>query len=350
VESCARRTQSSLRERRARIGPRILRDARARVQEFRGAGKTTPGAGPPALGTAAAIALCMKLRNGIVIVAGTLGALVVGAPWLVSRLDGRSSSLRSRYRADVRAAIEAARALPPPALVTPEDLAPLPAPVQRYLQRAGVVGKPHPRSLHAVFRARFRMGADRPWMSSHVEQQNFFGPQPRRLFYMTASRAGIPFVGFHRYVGAEATMQVRVAGLVPVVDARGPEMTQGETVTMLNDMCVLAPAALLSAPITWETLGEREVRATFTNAGKTISAVLTFDAAGDLVGFVSHDRYQSDGKVTRLFPWSTPLGGFRDFGGVRLPADGQARWREPSGEWTYGEFVLEDITYDEELR
>jgi len=265
-------------------------------------------------------------------------------------LDLRPSSLRSRYRADVRDATARAAAAPAAPAVTEADLAPLPPPVQTYLRRAGVLGKPRVRALHAQFHARFRMKPDAPWMSASVDQYDFFESSgATRLFFMKASRAGVPFVGFHRYVGGAATMEVRLAGLIPVVDARGPEMTQGETVTLFNDICFLAPAALLDAPVTWKALGDRQVRATYTNAGKTIAADLTFDAAGDLVGFVSSDRYQSDGKTNRLLPWSTPIGDYRDFGAARLAGYGEARWREPSGEWTYGQFWTDQVTYDVRL-
>lgn len=185
-------------------------------------------------------------------------------------------------------------------------------------------------------------------MDATVDQHNFYGPAPARLFFMKASQWGIPFVGYHRYVGSEATMRIRVAGLLQVVDASGPLMTQSETVTLLNDMCFLAPAALVDAPITWAPVNNREVKATYSNAGHTLSAILTFDEPGDLVGFVSEDRYQSsDGRSYNRFPWSTPLSGYRDFGAARLAAHGEARWREPVGEWVYGDFVIERIAYNE---
>jgi hypothetical protein len=92
-------------------------------------------------------------------------------------------------------------------------------------------------------------------------------------------------------------------------------------------------------------IGPREVVASYANAGHAISAVITFDGSGDLVGFVSGERHQLDGKTDRVVPWSTPLRDFRDFGCARLPAVGEARWRELAGEWTYGEFTLERISY-----
>jgi hypothetical protein len=277
---------------------------------------------------------------------GTIANAIVLVPLLVSLLDMRATSLRSLFEAEVHATT-AHRSAHASAPITDSDLDSLPALVQTYLRRAGVVGKPRVRSLHAVFRARMRTSATSPWMSATVEQYNFFEPgAPSRLFFMEASRTGIPFVAFHRYVGDAATMRVRIAGLIPVVDAHGPQMTQGETVTLFNDMCFLAPAALVDANVAWQVTGDRAVVGTYSNAGKTIAAELTFDAAGDLVGFVSGDRYQSDGKTYRLLPWSTPLGEFRDFGGARLPGYGEARWREPAGEWTYGKFWLERIVYN----
>lgn len=276
---------------------------------------------------------------------GTIANAIILVPLVVSLLDLRPASLRSRYDADVQAAI-AASDLAPPSLVTEADLAPLPEPVRNYLRRAGAVGAPHVRSVRARFSARMRTAPDAPWMSATVEQYDFFDAAgARRLFFMEASRAGLPFVAFHRYVGDAATMEVRIAGLIPVVDARGPQMTEGETVTLFNDLCFLAPAALVDAPVQWQLLGPRAVRATYSNAGHTISAYLTFDAAGDLVGFLSDDRYQSDGKTHRRLPWSTPLSNFKNMSGVRLPVHGEARWREPDGEWTYGVFELESIAY-----
>jgi len=280
-----------------------------------------------------------------------LGTIVNAALLVIIALalaDLRPSSLRSRYRDDARS-LGAAAAAVAPSPVTEADLGRLPPLVQTYLRRAGVVGRPHVHRLRAVFKGRFRRSPDAPWMPMSAEQRNFLQPGPARLFFMKAAQWGVPFVAYHRYAGSEATMQVRVAGVLEVVDASGPVMTQSETVTLLNDMCVLAPAMLVDAPVTWKTIGDHQVEASYANAGHTVSAILTFDANGDLAGFVSGDRYQSDGKTERRLPWSTPLADYRDFGPARLAARGEARWREgePAAEWTYGDFVLQRIAYNE---
>jgi hypothetical protein len=200
------------------------------------------------------------------------------------------------------------------------------------------------------FRARFggeiKSKPDGPWMKIQAEQYEFF-QEPARLFLMRASLHGIPFEALHLYLGASATMQVRVASLVNVVDARGPKMNQSETVTLFNDMCLLAPAALIEANVAWQERDEHTIGAAFTNAGNTIRAELSFNQEGDLVGFVSGDRYQSaDGVTYRSFPWATPITDYRDFGDARLAARGDATWKEPEGDLVYARFVLEEIEYN----
>jgi hypothetical protein len=271
---------------------------------------------------------------------GTVANVIVLVPLALALLDLRGSSLRSTYRR------EAERGLAHPvstSIVTEADLAPLPPALQTYLRRAKVVGRPHVHDLRAHWRGQMRNGADGAWMDVGVDQVELFDP-PTRLFYMEASQHGLPFAALHVYRGSTATMRVRVASLFDVVDAKGPEMNRSETVTLFNDMCVLAPASLLDAKIEWQTLGERRVSGTFSNAGNRVSAVLVFDDAGDLVDFVSNDRDRSaDGKTYENLPWSTPLRDYKDFGGTRIAAHGDAVWKEPAGDFVYARFELESL-------
>ncbi len=218
--------------------------------------------------------------------------------------------------------------------------------MQEYLRRSGAVGRPRVRNMRIVFDAHMRDNAEAPWMKSTATQCEFFDP-PARLFYMTASRAGVPFDVLHRYVGSDATFQVRIASLYSVVDKKGPMLTKAATVTLLNDIVVMAPAAVLDLPFTWEQRGPHQLQATFTNAGHTVSAVLTFNAAGDLIGFISDDRTQETASGSRSARWSTPISGYAEIDGIRIGTRGDANWIEPDGrEWTYGRFIIREIAYN----
>lgn len=276
---------------------------------------------------------------------GTIANLVIALPLVLLALDARPSSFRSRFAQDRDALL--ARPVRASSPVTEADLESLPPLMQNYLRRVGALGRPRVRSLRVIFKAQMRSSATSPWMQATAMQYEFFDP-PARLFYMNATRSGVPIDVLHRYIDGAATFQVRIASLFSMVDKSGPVLTRGETVTLMNDIVVMAPAAVLDLPFTWETVGKRSLLATFANAGNTVSAALTFDAAGDLVGFLSNDRTQEDAKGSRNAPWSTPISGYRQVDGIRIGALGDANWVETSGEWTYGKFEIRSIAYNVE--
>jgi hypothetical protein len=124
-------------------------------------------------------------------------------------------------------------------------------------------------------------------------------------------------------------------------------MNRSETVTMFNDMCLLAPATLLTPGIEFRAQEDGTIEATFHHAGNTIRALLSFGADGALVDFRSDDRAQtSDGKSFARYPWSTPVEAYRDYHGVKAVSKASAVWHEPSGAFTYGRFELLDIRYN----
>ena len=274
---------------------------------------------------------------------GTLANIVIVVPVLLAALDARPGSFRSRFAHDTAALL--ARPIRPAPVVTEADIAALPPLMQGYLRHVGAVGRPHVYNMRVVFDAQMRSSSTAPLMKSTATQYEFFNP-PARLFHMNASRAGVPFDVYHRYVDGAATFQVKIVGLFPMVDQRGAVMTKAETVTLMNDIVVMAPAAVLDLPFTWESVSEHTVRATFSNAGFTVAATLTFNDVGDLVGFVSTDRWQLDGTTVKNVPWSTPISTYAEVNGIRIGTRGDANWIAPSGEWTYGRFTIREIAYN----
>ena len=282
------------------------------------------------------------LANVVLLAAAALAFFARGP--LSPAADFEREVARGLAREQAASAPGAAREQP----ITEEDLSALPAPVQRYLRLSGAVGQPRVRSYHVRFTGRIRKGPDAPWMDFTAEQVSFVDP-PTRLFSMDARMFGLPVSALHMYVGERASMRVKVLSLIPMVDVAGPELASAETVTLFNDMCVMAPAALVDRRIAWEPRGERRAGATFTHAGTTIRATLVFNEAGELVDFVSDDRgaLQDDGKTFVKQRWSTPLRDYRAFGRARLASFGEARYHLPAGDYAYGEFEMKEITYNE---
>jgi hypothetical protein len=269
---------------------------------------------------------------------GSIANLIILA---VALLHLGSVRFEGRYRQDVRKGQERVRGLPVETM-TEADLQTLPPPVQRYLRYVGVVGKPKVVSMFAELTGEMRQKG-RAYFPLTAEQHNFFD-RPARLFFMKGRMFGLTVPGYHRYQDQIAMMDVRLFGLLPLVKVDGEAMFEADTVTLFNDMCLMAPATLIDKRITWQTLDDLTVKGTFTNQGVTISALLHFNDEGQLVDFVSHDRW--DVSAMEQYPFSTPLSRYRNLNGYNLPTYGEAIWHYPDGDFVYGRLEIKNIAYN----
>lgn len=239
-------------------------------------------------------------------------------------------SLRAEYRRSVSERLQDPER---PEVVTEEDLASLPEALRRYLRVTGTVGRPRVHHFRARWRGRIRGNRADPWMEFTAEQHNFID-EPSRFFLMDARRAFLPVDVLHVFENGTASMRVRLLSLFQLVNARGSEMTRAETVTLFNDFCLFAPAGLIDSATEWEEIDSKTIRGRYTLGSNTISAVLSFNEAGELEDFVSDDRLAAspDGTEFTRQRWSTPVDDYRDFGPRRLPSHGEGRWHPPGEE------------------
>jgi hypothetical protein len=231
-----------------------------------------------------------------------------------------------------------------PGIVTEADFVGLPAPVQRYLRAANIIGKQRTLFMRARMRGDFRRGADQKWMPMICEQYNRMD-QPARMWY--AMMKFMPFLTFYVRDVCQRGQGVMYAHITPwlkVLDEHGPEITQGEMLVFLNDM-VFAPSALLNDYIHWEALDDRSARAHLVLPGLAISAVFHFNDDDDVVNFVA-ERYQTVGKSFVLHTWSTPFWDHREVNGVRMPTRAEAIWKMPTGAFSYARIALVDVRHN----
>ena len=90
------------------------------------------------------------------------------------------------------------------------------------------------------------------------------GPDPRAL---------------HLYRQEAATFQVRILDLKTIVDQAGAGISAAESVTVLNDWCVMAPGALVDEHLAWQSIDDRSALVTFNNGPHHVSATLVFNRA-----------------------------------------------------------------------
>lgn len=231
-------------------------------------------------------------------------------------------------------------------LLTEADIQSLPDPVKRYVEYTGAVGKPKVNNFKVEFTGKLRKNEHSGWMPFSSVQYSF--PEAtERLFFLNAIMKHLPVAGFHCFKNGDAFMDIRLFSLIKVQYQSGKEMGIAETVTFFNDMCCMAPATLIDKRIKWQSVDRNKVKAEFTNNGITISAELYFNDRGELINFISDDRYAfSDDKKMRKLRWSTPLKDYKVVDGHKLAGYAEAIYTYPDGDLTYGTFNLSRIQYN----
>jgi hypothetical protein len=254
-------------------------------------------------------------------------------------------SFRKKFDNEVKAGILQTKSLPD-SLLTEADLIDLPEPVQNYIRYTGSLGKPKVNSIRIEFNGKIRKNDQSEWMLLKSDQYNFLEASSR-LFFMKAVMKGLPVAGVHSFKNGDAFMDIRLFSLLKVQYQSGKEMGIAETVTFFNDMCCMAPATLIDKRIKWLETESNKVKAEFTNNGITISACLYFNDKGELVNFISDDRFAvSENNTMKKIPWSTPLKNYHNVDGYRLATYAETTYHYSEGDLCYGIFELAHITYN----
>ncbi|HKR04568.1 MAG TPA: DUF6544 family protein [Bacteroidia bacterium] len=231
-------------------------------------------------------------------------------------------------------------------LLTENDIQSLPEPVKKYLHYTGSVNKPFVKNFKIEFTGQIRKNDKSEWMPFTSKQYNFINASTR-LFFMNATMKNLPVAGFHCFKNGDAFMDIRLFSLFRVQYQSGKEMDVAETVTFFNDMCVMAPATLIDKRIKWLEADSNKVKAEFTNNNITITAWLYFNDKGELINFISDDRFAvAENNSMKRIPWSTPMKDYKTINGFNLAGYADAIYNYPEGNLCYGNFKLTNVKYN----
>jgi hypothetical protein len=235
-------------------------------------------------------------------------------------------------------------------ILTENDLVNLPEPIKKYLRYSGVIGMPKVANFMIEFNGKIRKDNQSEWMPFASQQYNFLD-RSVRLFFMKAKIKKMPLAGLHSFKNGSAFMDIRFLSLFKVQYQTGKEMGIAETVTFFNDMCCMAPATLIDKRIEWLKVEADSVFAKFTNNNISIAAILVVNDRGELVNFISDDRYAASMNGTmQKIRWSTPLKNYRLINGVKLAGYAETIYSYPDSELVYGTFELKNIKYNSSVK
>jgi hypothetical protein len=266
------------------------------------------------------------------VLAAVVGTVVVG-----------SRRFARLVRSDVESLVANA-ASRPGRRITEDMLRSLPEPVRRYLTYSGVVGRPSVGTVRLTQRGRMRPNAGQPWFGLHAEEH--YSVRPPGFVWDASLRVG-PFSlvrARDMYADGEGRMLIKALGLFPIADVGGPEMDQASMMRYLSEM-IWFPTAFLEDNVSFEPVDAGSARVTFTDGGRTASAVMFFDETGRFVDFVTERGHIADGETT-LEQWSTPMAEYGEFAGLRLPVRGSAVWKLADGDVEYIDVTVTELEYD----
>jgi hypothetical protein len=215
-----------------------------------------------------------------------------------------------------------------------EDIAGLPAPVQRYFTYCGYIGTPKMSYIKIDYRdVDFLFDKDQPIKIDYT-QYNFVN-KPNRIAYIDSSMYGIPFEGLDSFLGGRGSMKGVLAKLFTLFDQTGAVMDQSSLVTFLSEI-LLIPNAALQDYIKWEAIDDLRAKATIFCYGISASGVFTFDENGEMLSFETDDRsaVTTDGS-SETIKWSVICNEYVDIDGIKRPTVFQAVWHYKSGDLVY---------------
>lgn len=218
----------------------------------------------------------------------------------------------------------------------PSQTANLPMPVREWLQRSIREATPLARTAWLRMHGHIRIGAWRPFTATQV-----LAPGVGFIWAATAKFAGIPVLGYDKYIEGAGEMRWRLAGLVPVMSARNADISTSAAGRLAAES-VFVPTCFAGAQWSSDDAG---VHATWLIDEHRETVDLDIGDNGELRGVLMQRWGNPDGAPFGRYPFGVRLDSEREFGGVTIPTEVRAGWWWHTDKQADGEFFRAAITH-----
>jgi len=257
----------------------------------------------------------MKAHSGIIVLVVIVFLVSLG---ILSSCE----SLRSRTSKNVRAMEkEQTPSATMMRVITEKDIESLPPVVRQYLAYSGVVGKVPVQRVRMRQKGRMKTSLAAEWRNFTAEE--YYTVNPKSFVWLGTFPIVWPISiqAIDRFSDSHGSLTVRLSPFCTIADSSGNKFDVSEFIRFFNEMTWF-PSSLLDPRITWEDLGSSQAKATLHDQGQEASAILSFGPKGELLSWVTDDRYaQIDGKLIKA-RWTTAmeLGDVIEVAGYRIPS------------------------------
>ncbi|HSN60651.1 MAG TPA: DUF6544 family protein [Ferruginibacter sp.] len=230
-------------------------------------------------------------------------------------------------------------------IVSKEMIQQLPAVIQKWLLRSGIVGRGNVQFVRLKQKGEMRTKPGGDWMSFEAVQY-FNVNEPQFIWQTTVNMVPlITLAGRDKFVNGQDEMQIKLLSLINVANAGPGEKINSATMIRYLAETTWFPAAAINDYIKWEPIDSLSARAIMTYKAITVSGIFTFNASGDMVAFTA-DRYYGTGNDARKEKWLVETTGYKDFNGIRIPYKSKVSWQLKTGEFNWANVELTDLDYN----
>jgi hypothetical protein len=230
-------------------------------------------------------------------------------------------------------------------ILTEKEILHLPAPVQKWLNVSGAVGKEKARTVALKQSFLMKLKPEQKKWEHAVTQQFFNIENP--AFIWTVRLKMVPFVsvlGRDKFIDGKGEMHMTLNGLFNLGKETGEKMDEGTLQRYLGET-VWFPSGMVSPHISWEELDANSAKATMNFKGTTGSGAFYFNNEGIFEKFIAL-RYMGNAADSKRYEWIITAHKHAEFNGIKIPSKMEATWMLESGPWTWLKLEITDIRYN----
>jgi hypothetical protein len=221
----------------------------------------------------------------------------------------------------------------------------LPEPVQRYLAYALRQGQPNIR--YGVLRqhAEFRHGPERPWFSVKATEV-ISGMEPafvwdavlrhNKAWWRTAKLS---------YVAGQGSGHIKLYGAVTLQEVEGPETDVSMLFRFLSELVWVPTGLLPTKTLRWNPIDANTAQAVITDGTTTVTADFHVNEAGQVDRITTKSKYRDLKSGFEQIAFTMECSGYESVEGVMIPMRVNFVWNMPGGDFTYGKFTLDAVSY-----
>lgn len=227
-------------------------------------------------------------------------------------------------------------------IIEAEDLEMLPPVVKNWLTSVGVVGQERVQFIEFLQRGKMKLDPNQEeWINAKAKQHVRI-KEPAFLWHVDLPM--LPVIntkGRDYFINGEASMQVYIGSLIPVVNVKNNEKTDESSLSRFLLELPLYPTAALEEYVTWEGINETSAKAIMSYKGMTVEAIFHFNNEG-MLKKIEALRYKENDEKAKRIPCIGEIKAYETFDGMKIPSKIDITWLLNDQEYTWYKLEIYD--------